>query len=188
MTNCFCILVSNLEVHEQKCSNSTRKGILETGQGGSMNYQKMVQQIFKGSRNINKMKEDVIYLVSMVFGLLGEIPEIGEGLPKLNGESEKIRYVVPIGNTKYCSWSMETIEKKPTVTCVVRLTYDDRKIKGCNNWITAYVSGYTVNQIPSNYIQDVFDGLPSFIEGMISRYPYLERRLKPFIRASGIRF
>jgi hypothetical protein len=95
-----------------------------------------------------------------------------------------------IAHSRYCCWSMTVTKGKISVEGSVRYTYDDRKIEGCNNWSTAYVSGYTADQIPSNSVQDVFEGLPSLLQSIMERYPNsdsMRSKIISFLRASKAR-
>jgi hypothetical protein len=143
-----------------------------------MNDNKMVQQLLKGSRNINQMKKDVVLLVGMLPGLAKRI-----GLPSIESA-----YYFTIGSNTDCYWTMTYNKDKNNFDLTCRMKVHDGDKQTYEDGEIAYASGYAIDQISSNLAQYVFEGLPCLVGGMISRYPDLKKRFEPFLKASKVKF
>jgi hypothetical protein len=128
-----------------------------------------VQDLIKGSHNIDRMRREIKEVVGMMLGLFADLYETRT----INNGS-----IVEICRQKEFVW---TISK------------EKNRLMGAEAWVelssdlSGYVSGYNTSGTHSKelrWVKQVHDSLPMFVEGMMKKFPGLEEELRPLLAAS----
>lgn len=133
-----------------------------------------ITRLVLGSRNIDRMREEIKLVVSAVLGLTSKY---GKKLPYIMfpSESERCTWVVECSKTgkggyfAYCNLRCSPLNQGRLVKC-------------------AYVSKYPNFEIACEDVQVIYEDLPNFLQGMINCFPELLSRLAPLLKASLVKF
>ncbi|MFH1170041.1 MAG: hypothetical protein V1704_00530 [Candidatus Vogelbacteria bacterium] len=139
-----------------------------------MEQPEIAQQLLRGSRNIDLMKNRVKQVIHMVLGCIDL-----EDTQRLLGGSVVKHFLFPQG-----TWIVYTTElncSRTIVRCIKRAnnltepSEEEEIFVNCDN--PEFKNG-------ARDVRFVYKNLSSFVEGMITIFPTLEERLRPFIEAS----
>ena len=129
-----------------------------------MDYKRMVKELLEGSSKIDRMKKEIFSLTKIILGLT-----------KLYGPGSIMKETFE-SNT--CKWVLTCDENGELfIECKIWV------IKG--TWIAMFPSH---NDISLDFVQEAFNGLPILLKGWLKIFPHFEKRIKPFLEASKVKF
>jgi len=139
----------------------------------------IVEQLLRGSQNIDRMQSEVHQLVKMVIGFARR-------------SNNRVASCVEIYETfenKTCKWevrgvmgSLDKSKNKIHVQCTVKLPcgapYQDHFTQSVGYCSETWVPFH------SEYTQQVYQNLHAFVEGMLQVIPSIKNEMKTFLDAS----
>lgn len=141
----------------------------------------IVEELLRGSRNIDRMKVEVHQLVKMVIGFAH----------RSNGRGASVVEIYETFEDKSCKWQVEGVmgsldktRNKIHVQCTVKLPcappHQDHFIQ-----CVGYCSETRV-PFHSDHVQQVYQNLHAFVEGMLRVVPDIKDEMKTFLDASKV--
>ncbi len=141
-----------------------------------MEDNEMVNQLLRGSWDIDRMKKDIEQIVRMVRGLVApslesmRVPDLG--------------LQMTIYKSPSCVWRMHILGKgfgclsqRTEVYC--ELSCHGQPERGLVTHYRHIHGGDTGLSVEN--VRRVYESLPKFLEGMLNTFPELKERFKPFI-------
>ncbi len=137
---------------------------------------KAVQQILQGSKNIDRMRKEIRTFLLMIVGLIDK-----EDFEKWTDYGTIAR---PAGNTKEnpfcCWWIIGSYQNtRPTFRC---------QIEGCGDICGKEHFDYGKEEIPAEFVQQVYGSLPFLLKTMVETFPKLREKVQLFLKATEVQF
>lgn len=126
-----------------------------------------VQRLIQGSRNLNRMKEEIQLVIGMIIELIPEITKVGCGDFAFGTET--------------CRWEVKS-ESRPGRHFMIRCLLQRGHIVELGYSSQREVPFY------AKYVQRVYEELPVLVGEMFREYPELEIKLLYLINASYATF
>ncbi|HWB33813.1 MAG TPA: hypothetical protein VG753_00615 [Candidatus Paceibacterota bacterium] len=133
----------------------------------------VVERILRGSAEIDRMRQEIIQITTMLLGLLPE-----DFLKTM--ENKKVKHFEEDqGGWRLYRTDVAEVTKNPRLA----LNYDSWKgFEGRDR--ISYDSRYQ-NSLPARHVQRVHQSLSLLVDGMTSEYPFIAQQLKVFLEAAG---
>jgi hypothetical protein len=130
-----------------------------------MNYKKMLRQMLDGSRKIDLMREEIKSVIGIYSSLYFFCDKI-----------EKNNYL-PIADYKNLKWRIQNFSGNLSLVCIGTLD-------------TIHVDSRNLQQsIKSSWIKEIFESLPTLVEGIQTRYGNINPNvMETLIDASKVKF
>jgi hypothetical protein len=141
----------------------------------------IVEDLLRGSRNIDRMKAEVHRLVQMVTGLA----------LRSSTRGSCVRFVSEIFENESCWWevrgeigSLYKPKSRIHVLCSIKRYHDAPHQK--NFILTVGYCSETHVPFHSEHAQQVYQNMQVFVEGMVKAFPDIEDEMKIFLNASKV--
>ena len=137
-----------------------------------MSKQNIASQLLQGSRNIDRMKEEIVQLVSMILGALNRLDNLPDFIPTT-------RFVC-----NDCYWTIERSFRNKDfsatrVYCAIGRGNSNEGTFSCGQGITSF---------DNEYVKITHEHLSLFVEGMFGTFPGLREKMAFLIDASIVAF
>ena len=125
----------------------------------------LLQKMLESSRELNKMKQEIDWIMSTVLGLIDN---------KDDWRGYKFQQVIKEFNTPGLKWEIIMFKRTGDVW-----VYDATQPK--SNF-TIYTSGTGISQTSRRYIRMIYTALPEVVTNLIQVFPQLSERISFFIK------
>lgn len=143
-----------------------------------------VQDILKGSKRINEMKEEIKSFVSIIGGFLKRV-EFLEEIRRIK-QKEKIKYSdnsIALTHGFTSERNLLFIVGVDGYDLVVRYDTELTVTAYPKNNLDAY---FLSEEVPLNHAMGVHRSLPELLNGFIEKFPNLEQKIQPLLDAAKI--